>query len=33
VAAVADLHGIRLAFEDNHPGLRVRLDFPAEDAA
>ena len=33
VAAVADLHGIVLAFEDNHPGLRVRLDFPTEDAA
>ena len=33
VAAVADLHGIALTFEDNHPGLRVRLDFPGEDAA
>ena len=33
VGAVADLHGIALAFEDNHPGLRVRLDFPSEDAA
>ncbi|HVB83294.1 MAG TPA: HAMP domain-containing sensor histidine kinase [Rhodanobacteraceae bacterium] len=33
VAAVADLHGIALAFEDNHPGLRVRLDFPPETSA
>lgn len=29
VAATARLHGARLALEDNGPGLRVRLDFPA----
>jgi len=27
VAAIADLHGARLAFEDNAPGLRARLQF------
>ena len=27
VAAVADLHGARLRLEDNHPGLRVTLEF------
>ena len=30
VAAVADLHGIALSPEDNRPGLRVTLRFPAE---
>jgi len=28
VAAVAELHGIRLSLEDNRPGLRVRLEIP-----
>jgi len=28
VAAVAKLHGARLALDDNNPGLRVTLDFP-----
>jgi len=28
VAAIADLHGIRLELLDNEPGLRVRLVFP-----
>jgi signal transduction histidine kinase len=28
VVAVADLHGISLTLEDNHPGLRVTLRFP-----
>ena len=27
VAAVARLHGVRIAMEDNSPGLRVRLSF------
>jgi len=27
VSAVADLHGARIRLEDNHPGLRVTLDF------
>ena len=27
VAVIADLHGISLSLEDNHPGLRVRLEF------
>lgn len=27
VAAVADLHGARIRLEDNHPGLRVTLEF------
>lgn len=30
VAAVAKLHGARLRFEDNNPGLRVTLVFPEE---
>ncbi len=30
VAAVAKLHGARLHFEDNNPGLRVVLAFPEE---
>ncbi|MGE5506683.1 MAG: sensor histidine kinase [Actinomycetota bacterium] len=29
VSAVARLHGARLALEDNRPGLKVRLVFPA----
>ncbi|MCW5771758.1 MAG: HAMP domain-containing protein [Rhodospirillaceae bacterium] len=29
VAAVADLHGISVALDDNNPGLRVKLLFPA----
>ena len=29
VDAVARLHGMRVALEDNAPGLRVRLEFPA----
>ena len=29
VQAVADLHGADLTLEDNHPGLRVVLRFPA----
>ena len=29
VAAVADLHDAELRLEDNAPGLRVRLSFPA----
>jgi signal transduction histidine kinase len=28
VAAVADLHGVRVRVEDNQPGLLVALDFP-----
>ncbi|MND09633.1 putative sensor-like histidine kinase YedV [compost metagenome] len=28
VAAVAELHGIRLELSDNRPGLRVKLAFP-----
>jgi signal transduction histidine kinase len=28
VAAVAGIHGIHVSFEDNTPGLRVRLEFP-----
>ncbi|MCI0429948.1 MAG: HAMP domain-containing histidine kinase [Rhodospirillales bacterium] len=28
VAAIAKHHGITLTLRDNHPGLRVRLDFP-----
>jgi signal transduction histidine kinase len=30
VAAVADLHGIRIDLRDNHPGLRVDLILPKE---
>ena len=30
VAAVADLHRIDVALEDNGPGLRVRFTFPAD---
>lgn len=29
VAAVADLHGARIEFGDNRPGLKVQLTFPA----
>ncbi len=32
VAAIADLHGARLALEDYHPGLRVSIRFPPADA-
>jgi signal transduction histidine kinase len=28
VSAIADLHGIRINLADNHPGLRVTLEFP-----
>lgn len=28
VAAIAKHHGVALTLSDNHPGLRVRLDFP-----
>lgn len=28
VAAITDLHGARVALEDNHPGLRVSIRFP-----
>jgi signal transduction histidine kinase len=30
VSAIADLHGIHISLSDNHPGLRVTLDFPAQ---
>ncbi len=30
VSAIAKLHGIQLALEDNHPGLRVVLNFPQQ---
>jgi signal transduction histidine kinase len=30
VSAIADLHGIRINLSDNHPGLRVTLEFPAQ---
>jgi len=33
VAAVADLHGIALALDDADPGLRVHLDFHAQQSA
>ena len=33
VAAVADLHGIALALDDADPGLRVQLDFHAQQSA
>ena len=33
VAAVARIHGMTLQLEDNHPGLRVRCEFPASRAA
>lgn len=33
VAAVCDLHGATLKLEDNAPGLRVRITFPAIDPA
>lgn len=33
VAAIADLHGADLRLEDNRPGLRVSLTFPAAPAA
>jgi signal transduction histidine kinase len=32
VAAIAKLHGGSIAAEDNSPGLRVRVVFPAVDA-
>jgi signal transduction histidine kinase len=32
VAAIADLHGARIALEDNAPGLRVRLEFEGHRA-
>jgi signal transduction histidine kinase len=32
VAAIAELHGGSIAAEDNSPGLRVRVVFPAVDA-
>lgn len=31
VAAVVKLHDIQIGLEDNHPGLRVVLDFPKEN--
>jgi signal transduction histidine kinase len=31
VAAIAKLHGIRLALEDNQPGLKVALEFPSQN--
>jgi signal transduction histidine kinase len=33
VLAIAQRHGIDLQFEDNHPGLRVRLRFPVAGVA
>ncbi len=33
VVAVADLHGARMRLEDNHPGLRVTLEFGAAESA
>ena len=33
VAAIADLHGARLELQDNAPGLRVSLTFPAANAS
>lgn len=33
VAAIADLHGACVALEDNHPGLRVSIQFAPPDAA
>jgi signal transduction histidine kinase len=30
VSAIADLHGIRISLSDNHPGLRVTLEFPTQ---
>lgn len=32
VSAIADLHGIRISLSDNHPGLRVTLEFPMPDS-
>jgi signal transduction histidine kinase len=32
VSAIADLHGIRISLSDNHPGLRVTLEFPAQSS-
>lgn len=32
VSAIADLHGIRISLSDNHPGLRVTLEFPMHNA-
>lgn len=32
VSAIADLHGIRISLSDNHPGLRVTLEFPAHNS-
>ena len=30
VAAIADLHGLVVTLDDNHPGLRVTVQFSAE---
>jgi len=30
VAAIADLHGLVVTLDDNHPGLRVTVQFPGE---
>jgi signal transduction histidine kinase len=32
VAAVADLHGVRLSVDDNRPGLRMTMTFPASNS-
>lgn len=32
VKAIAELHGAKLRFEDNHPGLRVLILFPPADS-
>jgi signal transduction histidine kinase len=29
VAAIAELHGARVALSDNAPGLKVEVNFPA----
>jgi hypothetical protein len=33
VAAIADLHGAGVSLADNHPGLRVTLEFRALQTA
>ena len=33
VAAIAGLHGVRIALSDNHPGLRCDLDFAGSSAS
>ena len=33
VAAIAELHGIELAAEDNFPGLRLTMTFPEKSMA